>query len=581
MTLKLIGELFLQQEVMGKVIFCFFLFFSLFSFGQIEVSDFLKKQISNLDKEKNRKLDKALDFYVTKVYDSSYIYSEKAFFEVKNKKEKDVLFLIQGMSAIEKKFYKKAEISISSISNSTSFKPYKNFNLGRINIELKKFKDALHYYNVWEELNDLVGVKDKRNGYYNIGGAYLFLKKFKKAEKYFEKSLKLIDTRDTLDVISSKVSLANVYYNQYLDDKAIPLFKEAYDLSKVFSDLELKQNTARNMAVVEKNRKNFKESVDYYIEYGKWKDSIWNRDKIWELTEKDKKIAVAQKQQEIAIQDEQIKRQKVVQKGLLFGASGLLVFLGGLAFFYKKLQGKNKLITEQKEALNTANKTKDYLFSVVSHDLRSPINTIKRQHQKLAKHIANNDLQAIKETTNSAIAVTESTSHLLNNVLHWSLEQSNMLNFSQEEHALKPIIEHVLFDYENLAEAKEVAITTNLDSEIVIQTDKESLKIVLRNLIDNSIKYMSGSGSIAIKTEKYSETQARIEIKDTGIGISEEKLQKLNALKDLSIDKIDRSKGVGLGLLLCQTLIKKNNGTLFFESEEGVNTTAVILLPLA
>lgn len=92
---------------------------------------------------------------------------------------------------------------------------------------------------------------------------------------------------------------------------------------------------------------------------------------------------------------------------------------------------------------------------------------------------------------------------------------------------------------------------------------------------------MSGSGSIAIKTEKYSETQARIEIKDTGVGISEEKLQKLNTLKDLSIDKIDRSKGVGLGLLLCQTFIKKNNGTLFFESEEGVSTKAVILLPLA
>jgi signal transduction histidine kinase len=92
---------------------------------------------------------------------------------------------------------------------------------------------------------------------------------------------------------------------------------------------------------------------------------------------------------------------------------------------------------------------------------------------------------------------------------------------------------------------------------------------------------MDGSGSISVKTEKHSETQARIEIKDSGIGISEEKLQKINALKDLSIDKIDRSKGIGLGLLLCQTLIKKNNGTLFFKSEEGTSTTAVILLPLA
>jgi signal transduction histidine kinase len=377
------------------------------------------------------------------------------------------------------------------------------------------------------------------------------------------------------------MELANVYYNQYLDNEAIPLFKEAYDLAKIYSDIELKHNTSKNMAIVERNRKHYKKSVGYFDEYVKWKDSIWNRDRIWELTEKDKKIAVAQKQQEIAVQDEQIKRQKVVQKGLLLGASGLLVFLGGLAFFYRKLQGKNRLITEQKEALNVANNTKNYLFSVVSHDLRSPINSIKRQHQKLAKHIVNNDLPAIKEATKSAIAVTESTSHLLNNVLHWSLEQSNMLNFSEEEHALQPVIEHVLFDYENLAEAKAISITSELDNEIIVLTDKESLKIVIRNLIDNSIKYMDGSGSISVKTEKHSETQARIEIKDSGIGISEEKLQKINALKDLSIDKIDRSKGIGLGLLLCQTLIKKNNGTLFFKSEEGTSTTAVILLPLA
>ena len=520
-------------------------------------------------------------FFKNKEYDSCYIYSSRALSLSMNIEEKDFLYYIHSYSSFSKDFYKKASAGLLLISDDKNYRSKKLSISGYIYLKQKKYNKAILNYEKWIVSDTIRNKEERKTIYHNLGLCYLHKKEYIKAKQYFNEEFSLIKSNDTASLVRTKIELANVYYNQYLDDEAIPLFKKAYDLAKSFSDIELKQYTAKNMAVVEKNRKNFKESVDYYIEYGKWKDSIWSRDRIWQLTEKDKKIAVAQKQQEIVVQEEQIKRQKVVQKGLLFGASGLLVFLGGLAFFYRKLKSKNKLIIEQKEALNVANKTKDYLFSVVSHDLRSPINMIKRQHQKLAKHITNNDLQAIKETTNSAIAVTESTSHLLNNVLHWSLEQSNMLNFSQEEHVLKPIIEHVLFDYEDLAEAKEVVITTNLDSEIVIQIDKESLKIVLRNLIDNSIKYMNGSGSIAIKTEKYSETQTRIEIKDTGIGISKEKLHKLNALKDLSIDKIDRSKGVGLGLLLCQTLVKKNNGTLFFESEKGASTTAVILLPLA
>ncbi len=564
----------------SKKLYLCFIFVNTIMFSQSQIGSLRFKidSISNIRSE-NDLFRKASYFFFQKEYDSSYVLSQKALSSTKYQDEKDILKYIQGSSAIKKGLYRKALESISSISNNNYY-VLKEFKLGRIYINLKKYNKAIYHYKRWEGYNDS-DLRFKKDGYHNLGLSYIHLKKYDKAKQYFNKELSLINKKDTLELVTVKMDLANVYYGQYMDDKAIPLFIESYELAKIFSSIKLKQNSAQNMAVVERNRKRYKESVGYYREFIKWKDSIWSRDRIWQLTEKDKKIAVAQKQQEIVVQNEQIKRQKVVQKGLLFGASGLLVFLGGLAFFYRKLQSKNRLITEQKEALNVANNTKNYLFSVVSHDLRSPINSIKRQHQKLAKHIANNDLPAIKEATKSAIAVTESTSHLLNNVLHWSLEQSNMLNFSEEEHALQPVIEQVLFDYENLAEAKAISIASNLDSDVIVLTDKESLKIVIRNLIDNSIKYMDGSGSISVKTEKYSETQARIEIKDSGIGISEEKLQKINALKDLSIDKIDRSKGIGLGLLLCQTLIKKNNGTLFFKSEEGASTTAVILLPLA
>ncbi len=548
-------------------------------FSQKNINEFeLLNTISNQICQSSKKdfFCKAFKFYKEKKYDSCYVYSSRALFLVDSQDEKDILNYIQGGSALKKNIFKKASENFSQISDTSSFKSLKLLQLGVLNLNIKKYKTAIEYYSKWERDSLLTKKSLRLRAYRNFGICYMHIKDFEKAKKYFDKEFSLINTIDTLSIIKAKMDLANVYYEQYLDDEAIPLFKESYDLAKLFSDIEMKQFTSQNMAVIEKNRKSYKESVAYYTEFNKWKDSLNNRDRIWELTEKDKQLAVAQKQQEIAVQDEKLKRQKVQRDGLIIGASGLLIFLGGLGFFYKKLQSQNKLITKQKEALNTANKTKDYLFSVVSHDLRSPINTIKNQHVELKEHIANNNLPAIQEVNNKAIAVTESTSHLLNNVLHWSLEQSNQLLFNPQEIALRPTIEHVLYDYRMLVEANNIIIDADLENAL-INADKESIKIVLRNVLDNAVKY--GGKEILVTTGVSSNDYAFIKIKDSGVGVPAEKLKKINSLTNLSIDKIDRSEGVGLGVILCHTLVKKNKGILTFASEPNNGTEVTIELP--
>ena len=540
---------------------------------------FIERGHTICQKYKNETFCKALSFYKEKQYDSCYAYSSKALLLTNKAEEIAYINFMQAYSAYKKGFYKKALQSLHSITNEEENILEKQVLLGSVYLSLKEYnKSIVHYQKALEKKPEPFR---KKNIYHNLGVNFLQKRAFGKANEYFLKEVSLIKKKDTAAIIRAKIDLANLYYNQYLDDKAIPLFQEAYDLSKLYSDFNLKQISVRNMAVVEKNRKNYQKSIEYYMEYGNWKDSIWNRDKIWELTEKDKQLAVAQKQQEIVLQEEQLKRQAVVQKSLVIGASGLLVFLGFLGYFYRELKSKNRFITQQKEELNVANKTKDYLFSVVSHDLRSPINTIKRQHEKLKRQLKNKEYDAVSETTNNAIALTESTSHLLNNVLHWSLEQNNQLSFKAEEYPLKPLVEQAVYNFEEIAEAKNIALTTMLEATILVKADKESLKIVLRNLLDNALKYTGENGEIAIKTYNDSEEFSTIEIKDTGFGISEEKLAKIKGLEDLSIDKINRSEGVGLGMLLCQTLIKKNNGKLLIDSELEVGTTIRILLPNA
>ena len=562
-------------------IFLILFFLTSFLFSQTE-KQILDANAFKICKEVNKEeFCTAYSFFTNKQYDSSYVYSAKALNVISTQDEKDILNYILGVSAIRKRLLKRALTSLAEISDSGNYLNLKRLKSARTYLSLKDYENSLKNYLEWEKSKERTKFSRRKQAYHNIGLSYLHKKEYSKAKEYFLKELSLIEQKDTAAVIRAKMDLANVYYNQYLDDEAIPLFVEAYDLAKLFSDLELKQLTSENMAYVEKNRKKYKESVSHYIETIKWKDSIWNRDKIWELTEKDKQLAVAQKQQEIVLQEEQLKRQAVVQKSLVIGASGLLVFLGFLGYFYRELKSKNRFITQQKEELNVANKTKDYLFSVVSHDLRSPINTIKRQHEKLKQQLKNKEYDAVSETTNNAIALTESTSHLLNNVLHWSLEQNNQLSFKAEEYPLKPLVEQAVYNFEEIAEAKNIALTTKLEATILVKADKESLKIVLRNLLDNALKYTGENGKIEVKTYNDSEEFSVIEIKDTGFGISEEKLAKIKGLEDLSIDKINRSEGVGLGMLLCQTLIKKNNGKLLIDSELEVGTTIRILLPNA
>ena len=522
----------------------------------------------------------ALNFYKKNQFDSCYAYSSKALLIAEKDKEKNFLNCLQGVSAFYKGMYKKSLYNFNKVSDNDNYGILKKYMLGNIHLNMSNYNEAIFYISDWLSINNNSDSTTKERMLHNLALCYLHIKDYDNAKYFFSKKEEMLNKSDTTAIIRSKMDLANAYYEQYLDTEAIPLFEEAYNLAKKYSDIELKQNSAQNMAVIERNRKRYKESVDYYREFIKWKDSIWNRDRIIELADRDKKLTVAQKDKEIAIQESKIKQKEVVQRGLLFGASGLLLFIGALGFFYSKLKKQNTLIIQQKEDLAIANKTKNYLFSIVSHDLRSPMNTIKYQHEQLKKHIADNNLEGIKEANNTAITVTESTSHLLNNVLHWSLEQSNQMVFAQKSYPLKPIIEHVLYDYENLIEANAIEISTNYIQNSIVNADRESIKIVLRNLLDNAVKYMNGVGKITVEIGIDNEDYSYVSIQDTGIGISEDRLEKINALKGVSIDKIDRSEGVGLGLILCQTLVKKNNGILSFDSEVGKGTKVIIQLPV-
>lgn len=216
-------KLFLFFLLIGKVIFS-----QNNKIFDIETFYLTGEKIYKINKNKNYKI--ALEFYKKKKYDSSYTYSGKAKLTVINQNEKDFLNYIQGSSAIRKKLYKKALLSINMISNEGCLEYFKYHKLGRVYLEMKEYDKAIGVYSYWEKVN--LNNELKKAVYRNLGLCYVHKKEYIKAKEYFKKELSLVEKKDTLAILRSKIDLANIYYNQYLDDEAIPLFKEAYEIGR-------------------------------------------------------------------------------------------------------------------------------------------------------------------------------------------------------------------------------------------------------------------------------------------------------------------------------------------------------------
>lgn len=570
-----------------RLLLCFVIFYQ-FCSAQNNVSkdvyfQFLDYGFYRCDSLQLQDYCKALTYFKKGAVDSCYIVSQRLLIENKvSKNDKDVLYYLSGASVLEKGLNRKALNDFKQISKDFRFTHLLNFKYGLIYLELEEYNKTILIYEEWLKKNpEGKNIPELKAVYHNLAASYILKKDYKQAEKYFYKRfLFALKEKDTLSIVRVENELGNLFYVQRKNHIAALHFRKAYKLAKNYTNLELRQNTAKNMAVVEKNRKHYKESVHYYTEFVKWKDSVWNRDRISQLLEKDKKIALVTKDKEIAVQKQVALKQKVRVRLSTSILVIVLLFLGILFYLYKSKIKQNILINRQKEELEKLNTTKNYLLSVISHDLRSPVNTIKRNHNELNELLKTNQIKEALQLNEKSISVSKSTSQILNNILNWALQQNKQLLFIPELHPIGYLVDSILFDFLSIAEAKNITISTSLENPNTnVYIDKELFKIIFRNLIDNAIKYTPEGGEINI-TSTGNHNFCTLKISDTGIGMSKEMLDYINTYEMLTVEKIDRSKGLGLGLILSKTLILKNKGTFEIRNNANKGITITIQFPV-
>jgi len=256
----------------------------------------------------------------------------------------------------------------------------------------------------------------------------------------------------------------------------------------------------------------------------------------------------------------------------------ILLCIVALQYFTFQQSSYQQQIEEKNKALETANNTKEKLFSVIAHDMRSPISLLKGSMDLLNKEYITPT--EFKELSNYFTKQIDNLESNLNNLLIWSQSQLNGITVNARKVSARAIIEEVISLEKHYSSTKNIELINNSKSEMV-WIDPEHLKLTLRNLISNAIKFSYKNSSIIIDSST-NNTDMTISINDKGIGIQEEYVDGLFKNEFNRTTKgTDDEKGTGLGLKLCKEFMDKNNAEIWVSSQLKIGSTFFVSVPLS
>lgn len=236
-------------------------------------------------------------------------------------------------------------------------------------------------------------------------------------------------------------------------------------------------------------------------------------------------------------------------------------------------------INEQKKELEDLNATKDKFFSIVAHDLRSPVSALAGFSQMLANNgnrLSPEKITAYSEELNKS---AKNTLSLIENLLTWASTQMNKVDHTPELIDTEDIISQTISQLDTVATSKKISLEKSLEPDLKIFADKDHLTLVLRNLISNALKFTNEGGTVTVSTKNVDDSKVEILVADTGIGMGIEKLTNLFSIGSAqSTSGTAGEKGTGLGLILCKEFIEKNGGKIEVASLKGMGTTFTITL---
>lgn len=245
------------------------------------------------------------------------------------------------------------------------------------------------------------------------------------------------------------------------------------------------------------------------------------------------------------------------------------------------LVAAKRLILSKTEELRRTIAGRDKLYSVVAHDLRSPMGSIKMVLNMLILNLPVEKIGSeMYELLTMANQTTEDVFSLLDNLLKWTKSQIGKLNVVYQDVDVVEVADSVTEIFNMVASLKKITIRVVKPEKMLVNADIDMLKTVVRNLLSNAIKFSKENSEVLIKMEEV-DGMAVVSVQDHGCGISEEGQKKLlHTDTHFSTFGTNNEEGSGLGLLLCKDFVTKNGGELWFTSTEGEGSIFGFSIPL-
>jgi PAS domain S-box-containing protein len=236
-------------------------------------------------------------------------------------------------------------------------------------------------------------------------------------------------------------------------------------------------------------------------------------------------------------------------------------------------------LKENEEQLKLLNKTQNKLFSIIAHDLKSPLSTVHGYLQLLRDSISENDLVTSEKYLDIIISSSKNNLSLLSNMLTWARSHTGQIEFNPVQCNLDGVVTEIKEILESSASLKNITIDTKIPSDTLVYADGNMMKTILQNLISNAIKFTPRGGSVLIRSE-HEDGNSRIYISDNGVGINSSDMDKLFDISNIKISRgTDGEGGTGLGLFICREFVEKHGGKISAESKLGTGSTFLITLP--
>ena len=349
-------------------------------------------------------------------------------------------------------------------------------------------------------------------------------------------------------------------------------------------------NCYQELATLYELKREFEKSLHYLKQYDALRDSIFSEATMEKLFQNQVRFETENKDTEIAAlsqdrarQDFEIKRQELISNILVIVVALTAILLFTVYRSSRRRKRINGLLLDHQEEikkrsieLEQLNQVKDKFFSIISHDLRSPMNALAGTLDLLEqKHITQAEFADLSKNLRSQFNHTRT---LINNLLNWTLLQMDKLTIQPEKVYVRSKVEESFAALSNLY-PKNILMENRVGEKVTAFADPNILNLVLRNIILNAIKFTENGGHIWVSVEEKGQ-EIIVSVSDNGIGIQPEARDVIfEKMSGFSTRGTANEKGTGLGLILCKEFIEKNGGKIWLESEMGKGTTFYFTLP--